>query len=59
MSDEPNTVRARMLSTLARERESRGEYAAARRLYEESLELNEDAEVRKAYLKLLSILGPQ
>lgn len=46
------------LYTLAREREAQGDYAAARRFYEQSLELYENAEVRKAYLKLLATLGP-
>lgn len=59
MSDgEQDRGKALTLYTLARERQARGDYAVARELYEQSLKLCEDAEVRKAYLKLLSILGP-
>jgi hypothetical protein len=50
--------KARILYTLARECEARGDYAGARGLYEQSLKLHEDADVRKAYLKLLATLGP-
>lgn len=59
MSDgERDRGKARILYTLAREHEARGDYAAARELYEQSLKLHEDADVRKAYLKLLATLGP-
>jgi tetratricopeptide (TPR) repeat protein len=50
--------RARILYTLAREHEARGDYASARELYEQSLKLHEDADARKAYLQLLATLGP-
>lgn len=58
MSGERDEIRARLLCAQARAREAGGDYAAARRLYEQSLMLREDADVRKAYLKLLSKLGP-
>ncbi len=40
------------------ELELRRDYANARKCYEQSLQLHEDEEVRSAYLRLLSIMGP-
>ena len=50
--------RAAKLAAEARELVDRQEYRQARPLYEESLRLHEDAEVREAYQTLMSALGP-
>ena len=50
--------RAAELAAEARELLERQEYRQARPLYEESLRLHEDAEVREAYHLLLSAIGP-
>lgn len=50
--------RAAELAAEAREHFDRQEYREARPLYEESLRLHEDPDVREAYMLLLSALGP-
>lgn len=50
--------RAAELAAQARELFDRQEYRQARPLYEASLRLHEDAEVREAYQTLMSALGP-
>ena len=50
--------RAAELAAEARELFDRRQYRQARPLYEESLRLHEDAEVRAAYQTLMSAIGP-
>jgi hypothetical protein len=50
--------RAAELAARARELFDRMEYREARPLYEESLRLHEDPEVREAYHRLMSAVGP-
>ena len=50
--------RAAELAAQAREPSDCQEYRQARPLYEESLRLHEDAEVREAYQTLMSAIGP-
>ena len=50
--------RAAELAAEARELFDRQEYLQARPLYEASLRLHEDAEVREAYQTLMSVIGP-
>jgi uncharacterized membrane-anchored protein len=50
--------RAAELAARARELLDRQEYREARPLFEQSLELHEDPEVRAAYMQLMSALGP-
>lgn len=50
--------RAAELAAEARELFDRQEYRQARPLYEESLRLHEDADVREAYQTLMSAIGP-
>jgi hypothetical protein len=50
--------RAAELAAQARELFDRQEYRQARPLFEASLRLHEDAEVREAYQTLMSALGP-
>ncbi len=51
--------RAAKLYAEARELELRRDYEGARKCYEQSLQLHEDENVRAAYLRLLSAIGPQ
>lgn len=55
---EPDRIKAMELFSQARKLEKQQDYTGAQKLYEQSLELHEDDEVRNAYLKLLSALGP-
>lgn len=47
------------LNAQAVELQSQRKYYEAAKYYEKSLELNEDEEVRTAYLRLLAIIGPE
>ena len=59
MNDEPDTAaEAAALYAEARELHEAKAYSAARPLYERSLRLREDPEVRAAYARLLATLGP-
>jgi hypothetical protein len=51
--------RAAALADQARELHAQHEYHEARPLYEQSLELCEDSEVRAAYRKLMATIGPK
>jgi hypothetical protein len=57
-ASDPDLQRAAELAAEARELFDRQEYRQARPLYEESLRLHEDAEVREAYQTLMSAIGP-
>jgi hypothetical protein len=58
MSRKGNIERALELYAEARRLEALAQYHVARKRFEESLALHEDAEVRAAYLRLLSMIGP-
>lgn len=59
MSDtQSDRIKAMELFSQARKLEKKRDYTGAQKLYEQSLALHEDNEVRNAYLKLLSALGP-
>jgi hypothetical protein len=59
MSDtERDRIKAAELFSQARKLEKQRDYTGAQKLYKKSLQLHEDDEVRNAYLKLLSALGP-
>jgi hypothetical protein len=51
--------RAAELAERARELHEQFQYYEARPLYEQSLELHEDPEVRAAYRKLMATIGPK
>jgi hypothetical protein len=55
---EADRERAAALAAEAEELLARKDYYAAKDRYEQSLELHEDAEVRKAYDLVLSAVGP-
>lgn len=55
---EPDRIKAAELFSRARKLEKQRDYVGARKHYEQSLQLHEDDEVRNAYLRLLSALGP-
>ncbi|HEY2068573.1 MAG TPA: hypothetical protein VGG48_03375 [Rhizomicrobium sp.] len=52
-------VEAARLHAAAREAEAGEDYWGAKKLYEQSLRLHEDAVVRAEFLSLLSAIGPQ
>ena len=56
--DDDNRRLASVLYSQAREFELRRDYAAARKLYEQSLRLYEDEAVLEAYSRLLATIGP-
>jgi hypothetical protein len=58
MTEDADRERAAELYAQARELHDSKEYYAARPLYEESLRLHEDAEVRAAYRTLMATIGP-
>jgi hypothetical protein len=51
--------RATELADRARELHAQKAYYEARELYEQSLELRDDASVRAAYHKLMATIGPK
>jgi hypothetical protein len=51
--------RAAALADQARELHAQRRYVEARPLYEQSLELCEDPEVRAGYRKLMATIGPK
>ena len=55
---DPEREQAAELFAEARELEERKRYAEARGRYQASLRLHEDEEVRAAYHRLLSAIGP-
>jgi hypothetical protein len=55
---DPDRERAAELAARARALFDAEEYREARPLYEESLQLHEDPDVRAAYMLLMSALGP-
>jgi hypothetical protein len=60
MSGSPSGAdRAAALADRARELHAQHKYHQARPLYEQSLELCEDSEVRAAYRKLMATIGPK
>ena len=60
MSANPSDAdRAAALAAQAHELHARHDYYEARPLYEQSLELREDPEVRAAYRKLMATIGPK
>lgn len=58
MTTEDDRQKAAELAARARELHERKEYVEARPLYQESLRLHEDDEVRRAYSKLMATIGP-
>jgi hypothetical protein len=58
VTTEDDRRRAAELAARARELHERQEYLEARPLYQESLRLHEDEDVRRAYSKLMATIGP-
>jgi len=58
VTSEEDRRRAAELAAQARELHERQQYLQARPLYQESLKLHEDEDVRRAYSKLLATIGP-
>jgi hypothetical protein len=58
VTSEDDRRRAAELAARARELHERREYLQARPLYQESLRLHEDEDVRRAYSKLMATIGP-
>ena len=57
-TSEADRRRAAELHTKARQLHSADDYYAPCELYEESLRLHEDEEVRQAYARLMATIGP-
>ena len=58
MAEEKDTRDARALAQAGREHEARREYHQALKCYEQSLKLEDDAEVQEAYFRILAAVGP-
>jgi hypothetical protein len=58
MTSQEDRDKAAELAARARELHERKEYYEARPLYQESLRLHEDEDVRRAYSRLMATIGP-
>ena len=58
MTSPQDREKASELAARARELHERQEYVEARPLYQESLRLHEDEDVRRDYSKLMATIGP-
>lgn len=56
--DQRNRSEAMKLFEAARDHAAQGDFDEAKKLYERSLQLCEDAVVRDAYLQFLATIGP-
>ncbi|MGR9053343.1 MAG: tetratricopeptide repeat protein [Gammaproteobacteria bacterium] len=56
--DQGNRIEASKLFEAARDHAAQGNFDEAKKLYERSLRLCEDAVVRNAYLEFLATVGP-
>jgi hypothetical protein len=56
--EDTSRIEAAELYKIALNLEKQNDYFGARKYYEQSLDLYDDKEVQKAYLKLLSVIGP-